>query len=104
MPIFLTMKVRRGLGLIIPDGSLCETVCVPIQPHSSSSAEVIDGISSKDLKQALEGNTVISTSRIGKYFWLDFSEPGSQSLLLHFGETRSHAATPAGLSAIAHWQ
>ena len=43
------------------------------------------GISSEDLKHALEGLTVTASCRHGKYFWLEFG-PGSSSLLLHFGE------------------
>ena len=48
-------------------------------------AEVIVGISSEDLKGALEGLTINASCRHGKYFWLEFG-PGSSSLLLHFGE------------------
>ena len=43
------------------------------------------GISSEDLKRALEGSTITASCRHGKYFWLEFG-PESSSLLLHFGE------------------
>lgn len=53
----------------------------------SCAVEVIIGVSSEVLQQALVGLTVSAACRKAKHLWVEFG-PDHPSLLLHFGENR----------------
>ncbi|GAB4820296.1 hypothetical protein N2152v2_007342 [Parachlorella kessleri] len=48
--------------------------------------KVIQGVSPRDLEQALAGRTIAGTKRLGKHMWVELGD-GSPALLLHFGMT-----------------
>lgn len=57
-------------------------------------AEVIEGVTPRDLEKQLTGRRAVAVNRKGKHMWFDFDQ--GPSLMLHFGaHIPPHVCSPA---------